>query len=184
MLAGLREHAGDVSALAGSDDPKIASAVSALAVEPIEGEPTPEYASHVLARLQEFVLKAKSDELRIRLQKLNPQTKRATTSSSTSWWRSTGIPQDPTGTPGRRIARRSVRVGAAAGSVHCPPCSRRSWKTPLSAAREPTTDTQSLDEVKEQLVVLGRERGFVTSGDVFEALPRSHPTRWRTSSRS
>jgi hypothetical protein len=33
----------------------------------------------------------------------------------------------------------------------------------LSAAREPTPDPQSLDEVKEQLVVLGRERGFVTS---------------------
>ena len=45
-----------------------------VAVEPIEGEPTVEYASHVFARLQEFVLKAKSDELRIRLQKLNPQT--------------------------------------------------------------------------------------------------------------
>jgi hypothetical protein len=73
-LAGLREHAGDVGALAGSDDPKIASVVSALAVEPIEGEPTREYTSHVFARLQEFVLKAKSDELRIRLQKLNPQT--------------------------------------------------------------------------------------------------------------
>ena len=45
----------------------------------------------------------------------------------------------------------------------------------MSAAREPTTDTQSLDEVKEQLVVLGRERGFVTSGDVFEALPEITP---------
>jgi DNA primase len=72
-LAGLREHSGDVGALAGSDDPKVASA-SALAVEPIEGEPTREYAQHVFMRLQEFVLKAKSDELRIRLQKLNPQT--------------------------------------------------------------------------------------------------------------
>jgi DNA primase len=73
-LEGLREHSGDVGVLAGSDDPKVASAASALAVEPIEGEPTREYASHVFLRLQEFVLKAKSDELRIRLQKLNPQT--------------------------------------------------------------------------------------------------------------
>jgi DNA primase len=73
-LAGLREQAGDVGALAGSEDPKVAAAASSLAVEPIEGEPTREYASHVFARLQEFVLKAKSDELRIRLQKLNPQT--------------------------------------------------------------------------------------------------------------
>jgi DNA primase len=73
-LAGLREVSGDVGALAGSEDPKVAAAASSLAVEPIEGEPTPEYASHVFARLQEFVLKAKSDDLRIRLQRLNPQT--------------------------------------------------------------------------------------------------------------
>ena len=33
-----------------------------------------EIGPRVFARLQEFVLKAKSDELRIRLQKLNPQT--------------------------------------------------------------------------------------------------------------
>ena len=45
----------------------------------------------------------------------------------------------------------------------------------MSAAREPVTDPTSLDEVKEQLVVLGRERGFVTSGDVFEALPEITP---------
>jgi DNA primase len=73
-LAALREFSGDGGALAGADDPKVAAAASALAVEPIEGEPTREYASHVFARLQEFVLKAKSDDLRIRLQKLNPQT--------------------------------------------------------------------------------------------------------------
>jgi DNA primase len=72
-LASLREAGGDVGALAGADDPKVAATASALALEPIEGEPTPEYAAHVFARLQEFVLKAKSDDLRIRLQKLNPQ---------------------------------------------------------------------------------------------------------------
>jgi DNA primase len=72
-LTALRDASGDVGALAGADDPKVAAAASALAVEPIEGEPTPEYAAHVFARLQEFVLKQKSDELRIRLQKLNPQ---------------------------------------------------------------------------------------------------------------
>jgi DNA primase len=73
-LTALRDANGDVGVLAGADDPKVAAAASALAVEPIEGEPTREYASHVFARLQEFVLKARSDELRIRLQKLNPQT--------------------------------------------------------------------------------------------------------------
>jgi len=73
-LAALREVSGDLRALAGADDPKVAAAASALAVEPIEGEPTPEYAAHVFARLHEFVLKQKSDEIRIRLQKMNPQT--------------------------------------------------------------------------------------------------------------
>jgi DNA primase len=73
-LASLREAGGDVGALAGADDPRIAASASQLALEPLEGDPTPEYAAHVFARLQEFVLKAKSDELRIRLQKLNPQT--------------------------------------------------------------------------------------------------------------
>jgi RNA polymerase primary sigma factor len=38
----------------------------------------------------------------------------------------------------------------------------------VSAAREP--DTSHLDEIKEQLVVRGRERGFVTSEDLVEAL--------------
>src|SRR5262245_35762530 len=74
VLAALREANGDVGVLAAADDPKVAAAASALAVEPLEGDPTLEYAAHVYARMQEFVLKAKSDELRIRLQKKNPQT--------------------------------------------------------------------------------------------------------------
>ena len=73
LLAALRSADGDVSAIAGGDDPKLAAAASALAVEELEGDPTPEYSAHVFARLQEFVLKGRSDELRIRLQKLNPQ---------------------------------------------------------------------------------------------------------------
>jgi DNA primase len=73
LIAALRTADGEVSTLAGSDDEKLAAAASALAVEPLEGEPTSDYAAHVFARLQEFVLKAKSDDLRIKLQKLNPQ---------------------------------------------------------------------------------------------------------------
>ena len=73
LLAALRSAGGDVAAIAGGDDPKLAAAASALAVEILEGDPTPEYSAHVFARLQEFVLKGRSDELRIRLQKLNPQ---------------------------------------------------------------------------------------------------------------
>ena len=74
LLAALRAADGDVSAIAGGDDPKIAAAASALAVEPLEGDPTADYAAHVFARLHEFVLKRQSDELRIQLQKKNPQT--------------------------------------------------------------------------------------------------------------
>jgi DNA primase len=73
-LAALRQADGDVGALAGADDPKVAATASALAVEPLEGDPTLDYAAHVFARLHEFVLKSTSDELRIRLQKKNPQT--------------------------------------------------------------------------------------------------------------
>jgi RNA polymerase primary sigma factor len=45
----------------------------------------------------------------------------------------------------------------------------------LSVARERATDIYNVDEVKEQLVVLGRERGFITSADVVEALPEITP---------
>ena len=38
-------------------------------------------------------------------------------------------------------------------------------------AREPDRDLPNLDEVKEQLVARGRERGFVTSEDLLESLP-------------
>ena len=48
--------------------------VSSLAVEPLDGDGSTEYAESVWARLQEFVLKTKSDALRMELQKLNPTT--------------------------------------------------------------------------------------------------------------
>ncbi len=68
----LRDAGGDTSALAGGQDPKVAATISQLAVEPLDGEPTIEYAEHVWARLEEFRLKVLSDALRLRLQKLNP----------------------------------------------------------------------------------------------------------------
>jgi DNA primase len=73
-LEALRAGGGDVGVLAGADDPKVAATASALAVEPLEGDPTEEYAARVFARLHEFVLKAKSDDLRRELQRRNPQT--------------------------------------------------------------------------------------------------------------
>jgi DNA primase len=69
----LRGAGGDVRQIAmASDDEKAVRGVSALALEPVEGEPTLEYAHDVWARLQEFALKRRSDAIRQRLQKLNP----------------------------------------------------------------------------------------------------------------
>ena len=74
LFVRMREAGFDVTALAGGADTDVAGKVSALAVEPLEGEPTPEYARAVWARLQEFALKATGDQLRTELQKLNPTT--------------------------------------------------------------------------------------------------------------
>jgi DNA primase len=74
MFAALRDAAFQVATLVGAEDQKMAAAVSALAVESLDGEPTPDYAQSVWCRLQEFRLKGQSDVLRLRLQKLNPTT--------------------------------------------------------------------------------------------------------------
>ena len=63
---------GDVGAIAGGEDQKLASSIAAIAVEPLDGEADAEYAHSVWARLQEFWLKGRSDAMRMRLQKLNP----------------------------------------------------------------------------------------------------------------
>lgn len=70
----LREAQGDISSLVAGADERLAATIAQLAVEPLEGEPTMEYAERVWARLQEFLLKSRSEALRLRLQKLNPTT--------------------------------------------------------------------------------------------------------------
>ena len=73
LFAALVAAEGDVGSLvASSDDEKLVRGVSALTLEPLEGEPTAEYAGDVWARLQEFMLRRRSAQLRQRLQKLNP----------------------------------------------------------------------------------------------------------------
>jgi DNA primase len=72
VFVALRDGDGDVGALTGGADEKLAGAVAALIVEPLEGDLTPEYSTAVWARLQEFLLKSRSEALRRRLQKLNP----------------------------------------------------------------------------------------------------------------
>ena len=70
----LRDADGDVSALVAGADERLAALMAQLTVEPLEGDPTEEYAEGVWARLQAFLLTSRSDALRMRLQKLNPTT--------------------------------------------------------------------------------------------------------------
>jgi DNA primase len=74
MFIALRDADFNVATVTGAQDQKMAAAISALAVEPLDGQPTPEYAQSVWCRLQEFLLKGQSDALRLHLQKLNPTT--------------------------------------------------------------------------------------------------------------
>ncbi|MEW6059834.1 MAG: DNA primase [Actinomycetota bacterium] len=75
LFALLSAAGGDVRAVVGgSEDEKAVRGVSALALEPVDGDTTLEYAEDVWARLQEFVLKRRGGALRQRLQKLNPTT--------------------------------------------------------------------------------------------------------------
>jgi hypothetical protein len=77
LFGALRGVAGDVRAVVGAGDEaddRLAAAMPALALEPLDGEPTLEYALDVLTRLRELALKRRSASLRQRLQKMNPQT--------------------------------------------------------------------------------------------------------------
>ncbi|HEV8090026.1 MAG TPA: hypothetical protein VGQ50_15320, partial [Actinomycetota bacterium] len=64
----------DSGTIVGGEDGDLAAKVAALIVEPLEGEPTPAYAEAVADRLRTFVLKAQSDEIRGKLQRMNPTT--------------------------------------------------------------------------------------------------------------
>jgi DNA primase len=71
-FAALRDADGDVSSLVAGADERLGALIAQLAVEPLEGDPTEEYAEGVWARLQGFLLKSRSDAIRVRLQKLDP----------------------------------------------------------------------------------------------------------------
>jgi DNA primase len=75
LFATLVTAEGDVRAFVErDDDDAMVRELSALALEPIDGEPNIDYAFEVWSRLQEFVLKRRSTALRQQLQKLNPTT--------------------------------------------------------------------------------------------------------------
>ena len=75
LMALLREADGRVSGASseGGDD-EVVQALTALALEPLEGDPLPGYPEEVWARLQEFLLRRRSVALRQELQKMNPVT--------------------------------------------------------------------------------------------------------------
>jgi DNA primase len=74
LFEALRKADGDLAAIVAADggDERVAAAMPALALEPLDGEPTVEYALGVWTRLQELALKRRSASLRQRLQKMNP----------------------------------------------------------------------------------------------------------------
>jgi DNA primase len=75
QLAMLREAEGDVgTVVATTTDEKVVTALSALALEPLDGDLVPGYADEVFARLQEFALKRRSAAIRQELQRMNPTT--------------------------------------------------------------------------------------------------------------
>ncbi len=74
LLIALRDAGWDAGVLIGGSDTDLSAQMAALTVEPLEGDPSPTYASAVVDRLRTFALKARSDELRGRLQRLNPTT--------------------------------------------------------------------------------------------------------------
>jgi len=72
LFVALRDVDGDVGTIVGGPDPQLAGKVASLVVDPLEGDITQDYVEGVLARLQEFLLKSRSDQIRMQLQKLNP----------------------------------------------------------------------------------------------------------------
>ena len=145
--------------------------MSSLAVEPLDSEGEPGYAASVWSRLQEFVLKAKSDAMRMQLQKLNPTTDPAYDELFSELVQVDGeLRRLRQTTRVRSTGDRDGRVGGAFRSVHWGVVQRTPEEIPLSVpARE--RESLSLDEVKETITAKGRERGFVTSEDLLEAVP-------------
>ena len=74
LFVALRDEKWDAGTIVGGEDSERAAKVAALIVEPLEGDPTPAYAEAVVDRLRTFVLKGQSDEVRGKLQRMNPTT--------------------------------------------------------------------------------------------------------------
>jgi RNA polymerase primary sigma factor len=80
--------------------------------------------------------------------------------------------EDPPALWERMLHRAGTTAVGANGLAESSPANKRVAGTEASSAdRERTIDAYTLDEIKEQLVARGRERGFVTSDDLLEAVP-------------
>ncbi len=76
LFDALRKADGDVRAVVAAGDgsqDRVTGTMPALALEPVDGEVSLDYAVDVWIRLQEFALRRRSASLRRRLQKMNPQ---------------------------------------------------------------------------------------------------------------
>jgi DNA primase len=75
LMALLRDADGRVSGASSErGDDEVVQALTALALEPLDGDQLPGYPEEVWARLQEFLLRRRSVALRQELQKMNPVT--------------------------------------------------------------------------------------------------------------
>ena len=75
LMALLRDAGGRVNgATAEGGDDEVVQALTALALEPLDGDQLPGYPEEVWTRLQEFLLRRRSVALRQELQKMNPVT--------------------------------------------------------------------------------------------------------------
>jgi len=75
LMTLIREADGRVSgATSERGDDEVVQALTALALEPLDGDQLPGYPEEVWARLQEFLLRRRSVALRQELQKMNPVT--------------------------------------------------------------------------------------------------------------
>lgn len=74
LFAALRSVGGDLRRAVAEGDERVVRSLSALALEPLDGEAVPGYAEEVWSRLEEFRLRRRSEELRRRLQGMNPTT--------------------------------------------------------------------------------------------------------------
>jgi DNA primase len=74
LFVALRDVKWDAGTIVGGADGDLSAKIASVIVEPLEGDPTAAYAEAVVDRLRTFVLKAQSDEVRGKLQRMNPTT--------------------------------------------------------------------------------------------------------------